>query len=113
MIGRSRSRAAEQLDQVEQAAVGPVDVLEDEQHRLVARDRLDEAAHREEQRLAVVDRRLGVEPEQDRRGGAATVVGVGPAGRSATCSRSFASATSGGSLSKIPQSCLTCIAKAK
>ena len=43
----------------------------------------------------------------------ATSPASAPEGRSATCSRSFVSATSGGSLSKIPQSCLTCIAKAK
>ena len=67
----------QQLDQVEQAAVGPVDVLEDEQRRPVARDGLDEAPHREEQLLAVVDRAFGVEPEQDRQV-AGHGLGVGP-----------------------------------
>src|SRR5436309_5416832 len=57
---------AEQLDQVEQAAVGPMHVLEDQHRRPVAGDGLDEHSHREEQRLAVGDRGLAIEPEQDR-----------------------------------------------
>jgi hypothetical protein len=43
-----------------------VDVLEDEHRRPVARHGLDEHANREEERLAVGDRALRVEAEQDR-----------------------------------------------
>ena len=56
----------QQLDQVEQAAVRPVDVFEHERDRLVLRHGLDEDAHREEELLAVVDRALRIEAEQDR-----------------------------------------------
>jgi hypothetical protein len=98
----------QQLDQVEQAAIGPVDVLEDEQRRPVARDGLDEDAHREEELLAVVDGAFGVEPEQDREVAATVSHRPGAVG---DVLASFASADLGRSLSKIPQSCLTWIAK--
>src|SRR5438132_14404299 len=47
---------AEELDQVEEAAVSPVHVLEDQHRRLVTGDGLDKAPDREEERLAVGDR---------------------------------------------------------
>ena len=66
------------LEQVEQALVGPVDVLVQEQCRPAQRQRLDEDARREEERLAVDRLARTREPEQDselrrvllRRGGA-------------------------------------------
>jgi hypothetical protein len=90
-----------------------VDVLEHEQRRLLPRDGLDEAADGKEELLAVVDASLGIEPEQDRevRG---DLLGTTADGTSAaTRSPSFCSPTSGGSLSNIPQSCLTWVEKAK
>jgi hypothetical protein len=56
----------QELDEVEQAAVGPMDVLEDQHRRPVTGNGLDEASDREEQRLAVGNRALAVEPEQNR-----------------------------------------------
>ena len=53
------------LDQVEQARVGPVDVLEHEQRRPVARNALHELARHEEERLAV-DFAIDLEAEQQR-----------------------------------------------
>ena len=55
-----------QLDQVEEASIGPVDVLENEHRRPVAGDGLDEDPYGEEQRLTVGDRALAVQPEHDR-----------------------------------------------
>ena len=57
--------ARQLLDQVEQAAVGPVDVLEHEHRRLLGGDRLDEAPHGEEQRLAVLGQHLRLEAENE------------------------------------------------
>ncbi len=56
----------QELDEVEQALVGPVDVLEDEHRRPFAGNGLDEGAHGEEERLTVRYRRLRIETEQDR-----------------------------------------------
>jgi hypothetical protein len=56
----------EELDQVEERRVGPVDVLEDERRRLVARARLDEQPHRLEKAVAVGRRCFRLEAEQDR-----------------------------------------------
>ena len=53
------------LDQVEQAAVGPVDVLEHQHGRLLRRGRLDEAPYREEQRLAILRDDMRVDAEDD------------------------------------------------
>ena len=47
------------LDQVEQARVGPVDVLEDEQRGLLPGYRFDEVPRRGEEHRALVDRVLG------------------------------------------------------
>ena len=57
--------ARQLLDQVEQAAIGPVDVLEHEHRRLLDGDRLDEAAHGEEQRLAILGQHLRLEAEDE------------------------------------------------
>ena len=56
----------QELDQVEERRVRPVDVLEDEDRRLVSRAGLDEDAHRLEEAVAVGGRRLRLESEQDR-----------------------------------------------
>ena len=57
----------QELDQVEERRVRPVDVLEDERRSLVPRARLDEDTHRLEETLAIGHRRLRLEPEQDRK----------------------------------------------
>ena len=54
----------QRLEQVERARVGPVDVLEDEQCRLPAREPLDQAARRVEQVLSPGRARLGLQPDQ-------------------------------------------------
>ena len=56
---------AEGLDQVEQAAVRPVDVLEDEDERLLRRQLLDQPPDGEEERAPVRDLALG-EADEDR-----------------------------------------------
>src|SRR5215211_1371645 len=56
----------ERLEQVEQRVVRPVNVLEEQQRRLTAGERLDEYARREEERLAVGDGALAVEADQHR-----------------------------------------------
>jgi hypothetical protein len=53
------------LDEVEERDVGPVQVLEHEQRRVVRRHRLDEASDREEEALAVGDRAGRIEPKDD------------------------------------------------
>ena len=55
------------LDQVEQRLLGPVDVVEDEHQRLLARDRLDELAERPGQ---LVGRGRAGAPEQRASGSA-------------------------------------------
>ena len=56
----------QELDQVEEARIGPVDVLEDERGCLVARSGFDEDPDRLEETVAIGGGRLRLEPEQDR-----------------------------------------------
>ncbi len=56
----------ERLEQVEQAGVGPVDVLEQEQRRPFRAQGLHEDARREEEGLAVRDVAVFAEPEEQR-----------------------------------------------
>jgi len=56
----------EELDQVEEHRVGPVDVLEHERGGLVPRAGPDEDAHGLEEAVAVGRGRLGLEAEEDR-----------------------------------------------
>ena len=56
----------EELDQVEEDRVCPVDVLEDERGRLVSRPRFDEDAHRLEEAVAIGSGRFRLQAEQNR-----------------------------------------------
>ena len=56
----------QELDQVEERGVGPVDVLEDECRRLVSRSRFDEDPDGLEEAVAIGGGRLRLEAEQDR-----------------------------------------------
>ena len=89
-----------------------MDVFEDEHRRLFARRSFDEAASREEERLAVRDGSGGVQAEQDARCSVTTGASAGSR-LPATVARSFSSATSTGSLSKMWQNCLSCVANAQ
>ena len=56
----------ERLEQVEEAVVGPVDVVEHQQRRLARRERLDEDAGGEEERLAVGCVAVAADPDEHR-----------------------------------------------
>ena len=56
---------SDRLDQVQQAGIGPVKVLEDEQRGLLSSERFDEVARRREKHRSLIDRMLG-EPREQR-----------------------------------------------
>ena len=68
---RARRDEGDVLDQVEQRLLGPLDVVEDEHERLLARDRLDELAERPGE---LVGRATRPSPSSSARSGAASAV---------------------------------------
>ena len=101
---------AEHLDEVEQARVGPVEVLEDEH---VGRSRATASMKPRTEKKSVsrsATDSAGSSPSRidEMAGDRLPLVAEQPLG----ASPSFASATSRGSLSKIPASCFSCAANA-
>ena len=96
----------EELDEIEQAFVAPMEVLEDEHRRPVGGDGLDEGADREEEALAVGDRARRVQSQENGEmlGNASR---LGRRSSVETAPSSFCSADSTVSFSKIPQSCFS------
>ena len=80
--------------------VGPVDVLEEEQRRTAHRQRLDEDARREEERLAIGDAALAVQPEKHRELRGVLLGGRRP-GELGDAGRELRPRLAGSSLSKI------------
>ena len=104
--------ARERLDQVEQVGIGPVDVLEDEDRRLLARRALEELPRRAEERVAIGRLVAGVDPDDHAEvRGDERRVRVPPREQlRRTAPRSFAATISAASLSKTPASCISCVA---
>ena len=63
--GRVREPDDKRADKFEQALIRPLQILENQQRRLLARQRLEETPHRGEQVLSLLDSVVG-EPRDDR-----------------------------------------------
>ena len=99
----------EVVDEVEQAVVGPVQILEDEHQRPLLGQRLEQAAPRRERLVAAVARALAGRAEADERTQRPPTQprSASSAKTSSSIAASFVSAASSGSLSRIPACAFT------